>query len=398
MVSAASIICLAQRRNHELFITSLRDVEKALAPWEAVNVLAKLSSEYHEFASLFSQEESDKLPSHRSYDHIILLISGKELPKGPLYNMSHDELQVLQKYLKDYLSKGFIRASSFPAASSVIFVKKPKGELCLCVNYCDLNNLTVKNQYLLPLIWETLNLMASSVIFTKLDIIAAFNKLRIAEGEKWKTAMQTHYDLFEYLVMLFELYEASSFFQSYINDVLWDCLNVFVTAYIDDILIFSKSKKEHQKHIHTVFTKLQGAGLQLNIEKCEFYVKEVKYLRLIIVKGEIRMNPVKISVIVNWKALICVKDIQSFLGFVNFYWRFIKGFSQLVSPLTALTCKDIKFDWTATEKQAFQTLKTAFSSASILVMFDSDKLFTVKSDSSDCVTDEVLSLLGAWQR
>ena len=245
MVSAAPITCLAQRRNHELFVTSLRDIEKALAPWEAVDVLAKLPSEYYEFASLFSWEESDKLPSHRPYDHTIPLIPDKELPKGPLYNMSHDELQVLQKYLKDHLSKGFIHASSFPAASSVIFVKKSEDELCLCVNYRGLNNLTVKNQYLLPLIWETLNLMTSSVIFTKLDIIAAFNKLRMAEGEEWKTAMRTRYGLFEYLVMPFELCEASSSFQSYINDILWDCLDVFVTAYIDDILIFSKSKKEH---------------------------------------------------------------------------------------------------------------------------------------------------------
>ena len=120
-------------------------------------------------------------------------------------------------------------------------------------------------------------------------------------------------------------------------------------------------------------------------------MKEVKYLRLIIAKGEIRMNSVKISAIVNWKALTCVKDIQSFLGLANFYQRFIKGFSQLVSSLIVFTCKNIKFNWTATEEQAFQTLKTAFFSASILVMFDSDKLFTVKSDSSDCVTDEVLS-------
>ena len=245
MVSAAPIICLAQRRNHELFVTSLRDIEKALAPWEAVNVLVKLLSEYHEFASLFSQEKSDKLRSHRPYDHIIPLISDKELPKGSLYNMSHDELQVLQKYLKDHLSKGFIHASSSSAAFSVIFVKKHEGKLCLCVNYRGLNNLTVKNQYSLPLIRETLNLMASSVIFTKLDIIAAFNKLRMTEGEKWKTAMQTCYSLFEYLIMPFELCEVSSFFQSCINDILQDCLDVFITAYIDDILIFSKSKKKH---------------------------------------------------------------------------------------------------------------------------------------------------------
>ena len=225
-MSAASIICLAQRRNHKLFVTSLRDIEKALAPREAVNVLTNLPSEYYEFASLFSWEKSDKLPSHRPYDHIIPLISDKELPKESLYNMSHDKLQMLQKYLKDHLSKGFIRVSSSSAAFSVIFIKKPEGELCLCVNYHDLNNLTVKNQYLLPLIWETLNLMISSVIFIKLNIITAFNKLRMTEGEKWKTAMQICYGLFEYLVMLFRLCEVSSFFQSYINDILWDCLDV----------------------------------------------------------------------------------------------------------------------------------------------------------------------------
>ena len=156
-MSAALITCLTQRRNYKLFVTSLRDIEKALAPWEAVNVLIKLLSEYYEFASLFFWEKSDKLPSHHSYNHIIPLISDKKLSKESLYNISYNELQMLQKYLKDYLSKGFICVSSSSAASSVIFVKKPEDELCLCVNYCDLNNFTVKNQYLLPLIWETLN-------------------------------------------------------------------------------------------------------------------------------------------------------------------------------------------------------------------------------------------------
>ena len=120
-------------------------------------------------------------------------------------------------------------------------------------------------------------------------------------------------------------------------------------------------------------------------------MKKVKYLGLIIVKEEIRMNSVKITVIVNWKTSICVKDVQSFLSFANFYWRFIKSFSQLADPLTALTQKDIKFDWSSTAEQTFQALKTAFSSAFILIIFDSDKLFTVKSDSSDCVTEGVLS-------
>ena len=244
-MNAALIIRLARRRNHELFVTSIKDTEKALAPWEAVNVLAKLPKEHHEFATLFSREEFNKLPSHRPYNHTIPLLSDKESPKDPLYNMSRDELLVLQKYLKKHLFKGFIQVSSSSVTSPVIFVKKPEGDLWLCVNYRDLNNLTVKNRYSLPLIWETLNLMVSSVIFTKLDIIAAYNKLRMAEEEEWKTAMRTCYELFKYLVMPFGLCEALSSFQSYMNDILQNCLNIFATAYIDDILIYSKSVKEH---------------------------------------------------------------------------------------------------------------------------------------------------------
>ena len=120
-------------------------------------------------------------------------------------------------------------------------------------------------------------------------------------------------------------------------------------------------------------------------------MKKVKYLGLIIVKGEIRMNSAKITAIVNWEASTCVKDVQSFLSFANFYQRFIKSFSQLADPLTALIWKDIKFDWSSTAEQAFQALKTAFFSAFILIMFDSDKPSTVESDSSDCVTEGVLS-------
>ena len=249
IVSAALITCLAQRKNHQLFVTLLKNIEKALAPQEAVNILVKLLREYHEFATLFSWEKFNKLPLHLSYDHIIPLLSDKKSLKGSLYNISRNKLLVLQKYLKEHLFKGFIRVSSFSAASSVIFVKKSEGGLCLCVDYCGLNNLTVKNRYPLPLIKETLNLLASSVIFTKLDIIAAFNKLWMAEEKEWKTAMRICYSLFEYLVMLFELCEASSFFQSYINDILWDCLDIFVTVYIDDILIYSKNRKDHQIHV-----------------------------------------------------------------------------------------------------------------------------------------------------
>ena len=211
-VSAALIICLAQRKNHQLFITSLKNIEKALAPQETVNILIKLLREYHEFATLFFWEKFNKLPSHCLYNYIIPLLSDKEPLKDLLYNMSRDELLMLQKYLKKHLFKSFIQVSSSSAVFSVIFVKKSESSLCLCVDYRDLNNLTVKNHYSLSLIRETLNLLTLSVIFTKLDIIAAFNKLQMAEGKEWKITIRTCYSLFEYLIMPFELCEAPSFF------------------------------------------------------------------------------------------------------------------------------------------------------------------------------------------
>ena len=156
--------------------------------------------------------------------------------------MSRDELQVLKKYLEENLSKRFIRASFSPAAAPVLFVKKPSGGLWFCVNYCGLNALTVKNKYPLPLIRETLDRLCKAVYFTKLDIVAAFNKICMAEGEEWKTAFRTRLRLYEYLVMPFGLNNVSSFFQNFLNNVLGnDILDIFVIAYVDDILGFSKT-------------------------------------------------------------------------------------------------------------------------------------------------------------
>ena len=391
MIGPAPIAHLARRPGHQVFVASMKDIEKALAPKKKVDVLSKLPSEYHEFASLFSQEEADKLPPHRSYDHKIPLRPGTEPPFGPLYNMSREELVVLKKFLDENLAKGFIRASSSPAAAPVIFVKKPGGGLRLCVDYRGLNALTTKNRYPLPLIRETLNLLASSTIFTKVDVIAAFNRIRMAEGEEWKTAMRTRYGLFESLVMPFGLTGSPSTWQRFINDTLREYLDIFCTAYVDDILIFSKNKKEHREHVRKVFAKLKESGIQLDIAKCEFHVTTVKFLGLIITNGGIHMDPAKVAAVLEWEVPKSVKDIQSFLGFANFYRRFIRAFSKIVSPLTKLTRKNVKFLWDKIAQDAFEELKRAFTTAPVLVMFDPEKPCVVETDSSDEVTGAVLS-------
>ena len=179
----------------------------------------------------------------------------------------------------------------------MLFARKPGGGLRFCVDYQALNAITVKNCYPLPLIKETLERVCKAKIFSKIDIIAAFNKLRIKEGKEWKTTFRTRYGLYKYLVMPFGLANGPSSFQNYINDVLHGMLDVFCTAYIDDILIYSNSEKEHRNHVKRILSALREAGLQADIDKCEFHVNEVNYLGLIIMNNGIRMDPHKVSAV-----------------------------------------------------------------------------------------------------
>ena len=173
---------------------------------------ADIPPEYQEFRSLFSEKEANKLPPHRPGDHRIPLREGTAPSFGPLYSLSRQELEALRNWLDDNLKKGFIRTSSSPAGSPILFVKKKDGSLRLCVDYRDLNEKTIKNQYPLPLIQETLMQLSKAKWYTKLDIRGAYNLIRMAEGEDWKTAFRIHYGLFESLVMPFGLTNAPATF------------------------------------------------------------------------------------------------------------------------------------------------------------------------------------------
>ena len=267
------------------------------------------------------------------------------------------------------------------------------------MNYHGLNALTVKNKYPLSLIRETLDRLCKAVYFIKLDVVAAFNKICMAKGKEWKTAFRTCLGLYEYLVMPFEHSNAPSFFQNLLNNVLGnDILDIFVTAYVDDILVFSKTFQKHKKHVKTVLGQIKTAGLQLDINKCKFEVQKTKCLGLIIQAttlegrpGCVKMDPAKIHAIDSWESLKSTNHVQSFLGFANFYRRFIKDFAKLNSLLTAFTKKSQLFQWTATEESAFQAIKKAFSTAPILQHFDPNKECTMETDASNYVSVAVLS-------
>ena len=211
-IGAAPFTRLAQRHNVEIFAVSLTDIEKALEDRRYTDPKTKLPREYWSHLELFSRKKADELPEHRPYDHRIDLTPGAQPTFGPLYAMSHLELLALRKYLTENLAKGFIRPSTSPVSSPVIFMKKPGGGLRFCVDYRRLNELTIKNRYPIPLIQETLTRLSKAKYFTKLDIISAFNRIRIAPGHEHLTAFRTREGLFEYLVMPFGLVNAPSTF------------------------------------------------------------------------------------------------------------------------------------------------------------------------------------------
>ncbi len=331
------------RRDYEMFTIRIEDIEEALNKKDKPDPRDIVPEEYHEFLDVFSLKEAEKLPPHRDYDHEIVLEEGKKLPFGPLYSMSRNELIVLKDWLEENLQKGFIRPSFSPAASPVLFVKKPEGGLRFCVDYRALNNISIKDRYPLPLTKESLNNLRGMKYFTKLDIVSAFNRLRMKEGQKKLTAFRTRFELYESLVMSFGLTGASATFQRFMNEVLGKYLDVFCTAYLDDILIYSRTRSEHADHVQKILQLLRENDLYVKLKKCEFCVSETKFLGLIIGQNGIRMNPEKVKAIVDWQDPACVRDVQAFVGFANFYRRFIRDFSKIIAPMIQLTRKEVKF-------------------------------------------------------
>ena len=371
-----------------------QDIEKFLKgkPEPTTKELkAKLPTWLTDLYDAFLPRLADELPPRRAWDHKIELMPGKEPPYLKNRPLSPAELRVVRKWLDDNLEKGFIRESRARCAAPLLLAAKPGGGVRICQDYRGLNNVTIKNRYPLPLIRETLDSICKAKVFSKLDIIAAFNKLRIAEGHEWKTAFITRFGLYESLVMPFGLCNAPASFQNYINHTLFDLLDKICTAYLDDVIVYSESKKAHREHVREVVERLREAGLQIDVNKCEFETTKTKYLGLIIRPGGIEMDSEKVAAIVSWQPPGVVRDLQRFLGFANFYRRFIEGFSKICKPLNDLLRKDTKWYWGEPQQKAFDELKGAFSVAPVLALFDYDKKTVLETDASDWASGGILS-------
>ncbi|KAL5592940.1 uncharacterized protein BROUX77_002577 [Berkeleyomyces rouxiae] len=386
----------------QVFAATIHDINKALEVKRRMTlgeITEQLPEELKHLGHVFLDDEKRDLPPNRpGIDHAIKLTKDnngkeKEVPWGPLYGMSRDELLVLRKTLSDHLDKNWIRASSSPGGAPVLFVRKPGGGLRFCVDYRGINAITEKDRYPLPLISETLRSLAKARYFTKVDVRAAFHKIRVKEGDEWKTAFRTRFGLYEWLVTPFGLTGAPATFQRYINSTLREHLDDFCSAYLDDVLIYTDgSRKEHMEKVELVLKKLGDAGLCLDLNKCEFAVTETKYLGFIIQAGQgVKVDPAKVAAIREWVPPTNVKGVRSFIGFANFYRQFIDSFSEVAAPLVSLTKKGVPWKWGQAEESAFETLKNLFITAPVLAMWDEDRTTVVECDCSGWALGGTLS-------
>ncbi len=333
----------------------------------------------------------NKLLSHRFYDHKIELTSDSTLSYCRAYWMSSVKLLKVKKYLNENLSKRFITLSQIFYFLSILFALKANKDLWFCVNYQKLNVIFKRNKYSLSLIDEIIDKIVSCKHLTRLNIISAFNKLQMHLDSKNYITFITALKAYKYKMLSFKLTNELIFFQQYMNDILWNFLNDFCQVYLDDILIYSKTRKKHRDHVKLVLSWLRKAELQMNIQKCEFNVEETVFLEVIVSELNLRINLSKMTVIISWITSINLKEIWNFVKFVNFYHCFIKNFLKLVKSFTQLTRKNTFFVWNEICVQAFDNLKKQVSSVSVLCHCNLKRQAILKIDASNYVKDEILS-------
>ncbi|KAJ8456455.1 hypothetical protein ONZ45_g18712 [Pleurotus djamor] len=359
---------------------------------DATPDLSNIPEDYHEFADVFSKGKAETLPDHRSFDLKIDIEEGSGPPVGPLYSLSQVEQKALKEFIDEHLRTGFIRSSKSPHGAPVLFAKKKDGSLRLCVDYRGLNKITRKDRYPLPRTSDLLDAPSKAKVYTKIDLRNAYHLVRIAEGDEWKTTFRTRYGSFEWLVMPFGLTNAPAAFQRMVNDIFSDMLDVCVIVYLDDILIFSDDMSKHKEHVKEVLRRLRKHKLYAKGEKCEFHTDTVEYLGYLLSPDGLKMDPRKIEVIQNWPEPRKVKEVQSFLGFANFYRRFIENYSDIVVPLTRLTRKNVAWVFSEDCRRAFKALKLAFTTAPILSHWIPDCPIVVETDASDYALGAIISI------
>ena len=292
------------------------------------------------------------------------------------------ELKELKLQLQELLENGFIQPSVSQWGTPVLFVKKKDGTLRLCIDYRQLNKLTVKNKYPLPRIDGLFDQLKGASIFSKIDLRSGYHQLKIKDADMHKTTFRTRYGHYEFLVMPFGLTNAPAAFMDLMNLVFRPYVDHFFVVFIDDILVYSKDREIHDAHLRVVLETLRKEQLYAKLSKCEFWLNEVSFLGHIVSKEGIRVDSKKIEVVVEWKPPRNVTEIRSLLGLAGYYRRFVKGFSITATLMTRLLQKNVKYEWSEKCQRSFQKLKAFLTEAPVLTQPTSGKEYAIFSDAS----------------
>ncbi|GJU25885.1 putative reverse transcriptase domain-containing protein [Tanacetum coccineum] len=310
------------------------------------------------------------LPLVREIEFRIDLIPGASPVVRSPYRLAPSEMLELSNQLKELQEKGFIRPSHSPWGAPVLFVKKKDGSMRMCIDYRELNKLTIKNRYPLPRIDDLFDQLQGACCFSKIDLRSGYHQLRVREEDIPKTTFRTRYGHFEFIVMPFGLTNAPTIFMDLMNRVCKPYLDKFVIVFIDDILIYSKSEEEHEVHLKTILDLLKKEKLYAKFSKCEFWLQEVQFLGHVVNRDGIHVDPSKVESVKNWKTPESPTEIRSFLGLAGYYRRFIENFSKIAKPLTLLTQKNKAYVWGDKQDEAFQILKEKLCNAPVLALPD----------------------------
>ncbi|PKU63286.1 RNA-directed DNA polymerase [Dendrobium catenatum] len=386
MVSGPSIIESWKEEDHMLaLIMSLK------GPNDKIQTLPiEIQELLHQYQDVWPEELPDTLPPLRNLQHQIELHPGATLPNLPHYRMSPQEHEILQGIVEELMQKQLIQPSLSPCAVPALLVPKKDGSWRMCVDSRAINKITVKYRFPVPRFEDMLDKLAGAVVFSKLDLRSGYHQMRVRPGDEWKTAFKTRDGLYEWRVMPFGLCNAPATFMRLMNEILKPALGRYCVVYFDDILVYSSTIAEHISHLQAIFDILRINQLYLNFSKCEMATDSVHFLGFIVSGNGVQTDPQKISAITSWPIPKSISEVRSFIGLANFYRRFVRGFSILVSPLTDCL-KSKTWHWNQEQQTSFDNIKAALTSAPVLAIPDFHKPFSVDTDASAIGVGAVLS-------
>jgi hypothetical protein len=296
--------------------------------------------------------------------------------------MPANELAELKKQHAELQKKGFIRPSSSPWGALVLFIEKKDKTQRMCVDYRSLNEVMIKNKYPLPRIEDLFGQTRGACVFSKIDLRSGNHQLKIKKSDIPKTTFKTRYGLYEFTVMSFGLTNAPAYFTYLMNKVFMEYLDKFVVVFIDDILVFSKNKEEHEEHLRLLLEKLREHKLYAKFRKCEFWLMELAFLGHVLSKEGVFVDPGKVKDVLEWEPPQNVSNIRSFLSLAGYYCRFMKDFSKIAKPMTRLLEKGKDFKWSEECQASFEELRKRLTLAPVLTLPDITRSFDVYCDAS----------------